>query len=343
MSLLTETDNEKIIYRCLNVPFEELDPLFDEAYRVSRKKFGERIVFYMPGMIHFDTEFYKTTNPYSFPSISLTGTECRLMCEHCKGKLLETMIPATSPELLYEVCMRIKDKGGQGCLISGGSDPNGAVPITRFLPMIKRIKEELGLKMVVHTGVVSPETAVGLGEVGVEGVMLDVIGSNETLRSIYHLDQTIEMFDRSLALLEQARVPVIPHIVVGLDHGEIKGEGKAISIIAKHKPDAVVVVAFMPLDNTPMCGIKPPTPEEIVRVLLTVRMCLQDIPLLLGCARPRGEHKSITDVLSIKAGVNGIAYPSQEGYDYSKELGLDIEYNELCCSMIYKDFENRSR
>lgn len=313
--------------------------MFEEAYHISREKFGDQMIFYMPGMVHFDTDFYTAIDLNRFPSISLTGTSCQLNCEHCKGKLLETMIPATTPEKLYNVCKQIADSGGHGCLISGGSELDGSVPMEQFLPTIKRIKEELDLDVVVHTGFVRPEIAEGLGEAGIDGVMLDIIGSDETLRSICHLDQTVEELDRSLTLLEENNIPVIPHIVVGLHYGEMKGERKALSILSKHKSEAVVVVAFMPLDQTPMGNVVPCTPEEIARVVLASRLILQDTPILLGCARPKGDHKSETDVLSIKAGVNGMAYPSQEGYEYSVEMGLKVDYSEECCSLIYRDIE----
>lgn len=331
--------SSEIINKCLKASFGELSPLFEEAYRISRKNFGDQMIFYMPGMVHFDTDFYTAIDPNRFPSISLTGTSCQLNCEHCKGKLLETMIPATTPEELYRVCVRISGKGGYGCLISGGSGLDGSVPMEQFLPTIKRIKKELDLDVVVHTGVVRPEIAKGLGEAGIDGAMLDIIGSDETLRSVYHLGRGVEELDRSLTLLEENNVPTIPHIVVGLHYGAMKGERKALKILSKHKSEAVVIVAFTPLDQTPMWNIVPSTPEEIARVVLASRLTLPDTPILLGCARPKGDHKSETDVLSIKAGVNGIAYPSQEAYEYSLEMGLKIEYSEECCSLIYRDIE----
>jgi len=57
-------------------------------------------------------------------------------------------------------------------------------------------------------------------------------------------------------------------------------------------------------------------------------------PVILGCARPHGEHRRETDILCIKAGVNGIAYPTEEGYYYAKELGLEITMSDKCCSLM---------
>jgi len=42
------------------------------------------------------------------------------MCDHCAGKILWHMIPATTPRELWEVCVKLKEKGITGILISGG-------------------------------------------------------------------------------------------------------------------------------------------------------------------------------------------------------------------------------
>ena len=89
----------------------ELEPFFDKAFKLSRNHFSDDIYFSMPGMVHFDTPFYKATDPLRFPAISVTGDSCHLKCEHCKGKLLETMIPATTPQQILDVCTIIYAKG----------------------------------------------------------------------------------------------------------------------------------------------------------------------------------------------------------------------------------------
>lgn len=322
---------------CFKTSPLEMKPLFDEAFRLSRAHFSNRIYFYAPGMLHFDTSFYKATNPHRFPSISVTGRKCHLNCEHCRGKLLEAMIPATTPKKLLDVCTKIVEGGGRGCLISGGSEEDGSVPLMDFVPTIRRIKHELGLDVVVHTGIVSPDLARALAEAEIDAAMIDIIGSNETIGGVYHLDLTVDDFDRSLSLLEQYRVPVVPHVLVGIHYAKIRGERRALQVISEHRPAALVVIALMPLDQTAMEHLKPPTPLNIARVILVSRLMMPDIPLILGCARPRGGHKSQTDILAIKAGVSGIAYPSEEGYDFARKAGLDINFSEECCSLAYRD------
>jgi uncharacterized radical SAM superfamily protein len=304
-----------IITSCFETSSTELGPLFEEAFHVSRATFSNRIYFSMPGMVHFDTPFFKATNPFRFPAISVTEHQCHLNCEHCKGRLLEA-------------------EGGSGCLISGGSHTDGHVPLLKYIPYIAQIKKELDLDVVIHTGLVTPQVAEALSTADIDAAMIDVLGSNETIQKVYHLNATVNDFDTSLSLLEQHHVPIVPHIVVGIHYGQLKGEAKALRIIAKHQPAAIIVVALTPLEGTPMESLAPPTPLDVTRVLLASRLSMIDTPLLLGCARPGGEHKSTTDVLAIKAGVNGIAYPSEEGYNYAQEIGLDIKFSKKCCALF---------
>jgi len=323
-----------LIQNIFNLPEGELEPFFEKAYRISRERFKDKMAFYAPGMVHYETEYHDATDPYRFPSISVTGKACSLSCEHCNAELLDPMIPATTPEALWGVLNDIKERGGSGCLISGGATPKGDTPLMKFIPTIKRGKEVLELDIVVHTGVVYPETAKALGEAGIDGAMFDIIGSDETLRQIYHMDESVDIFDDSMSHLEDYGVPYMPHIIAGLHYGKLTGEAEAIKMIAKHEPNSVVVVAFMPLDRTPMQDVTPASPMDIARVILATRLTIPDKPLILGCARPLGAHRRQTDRLAIDAGVNGIAYPSDEGYEYAEEKGFKLSFADQCCSLI---------
>ncbi|MHA1937879.1 MAG: radical SAM protein [Candidatus Thorarchaeota archaeon] len=328
--------NESLIEHYFELSETELTSLFDRAYSISREEFSNKIAFYAPGMVHYETDYHEATDPYRFPSISITGEGCSLNCKHCSGKLLETMVPAITPESLWQTCQEIHEKGGTGCLISGGATPRGNTPLQPYIPTLKRVKEELGLDIVVHTGIVYPEIAEALGEAGIDGAMMDIIGSEETLREVYHLDLPLSVFDESMTLLEEYNIPHMPHIIAGLHYGKLHGEAKAIEMIANHDPSSIVVVAFMPLDCTPMENVAPASPMDIARVILATRLTIPDKPLILGCARPLGMHRRKTDILAIDAGVNGIAYPSDEGYEYAQEKGLTIAFADECCSLISK-------
>ncbi|MFW9978844.1 MAG: hypothetical protein ACFFEJ_12245, partial [Candidatus Thorarchaeota archaeon] len=89
-----------------------------------------------------------------------------------------------------------------------------------------------------------------------------------------------------------------------------------------------------PLEHTPMENITPSSPMDIARVLLAARLALPNRPVILGCARPHGEHRRMTDTLAIMAGINGIAYPTEVGYEFAEGLGLQLKMSDKCCSLM---------
>jgi len=330
--MTTDTDLDIIEY-CMTASEKELEPLFERAWNQSRQNFGGDFSINIPGMVSYETDHITEDDPFRFPSISITGSACSLGCEHCDSKMVETMIPAMTPDSLWEMFLKVVERGGSGCLVSGGSTLAGDVPLLRFIPTIKRAKEELGLTIVVHTGVVFDEVAEALGDAGIDGAMLDIMGSNDTIREIYHLDIVKEAFEHSMELLNKYDVPLMPHIVVGLHRGQLKGEAEAVRMIVRHNPERVMVVAFKPLIGTPMEDSPTSTPMEIARVILACRLSMPDTPVIMGCARP-GEHKVETDQLAIRAGVNGMAYPSEEAHDFAIEQGLNISVSSGCCCLM---------
>ena len=318
----------------LELPKETWKKIY-KAREVSWKNFGRKIYFFIPGFTYYSNKYFRSSW-ITFPSISITGSHCSLNCSHCGGVLLRTMIPAQSPNKLVEICSEIKRRGAIGCLISGGCLPNGSVPISRFINAIAEVKNRLGLTVVVHTGLIDFETAKRLKRAGVDAVSIDIIGSEETIREIYHLNVSVEKYAESLDALNKAEIPFTPHVLIGLHYGKLKGEFEALKIISKYDPSALILIVFFPIKGTEMELIKPPSPKVVIDVLTEARFLMPNVPIALGCARPKGVHRTLTDVLAVEAGVNAIAFPSVEAVDRAKKLGLEISFSQVCCSEVYR-------
>ena len=249
------------------------------------------------------------------------------------------MLPALSPQRLVEVCKDIKAKGGLGCLVSGGCLPDGSVPLEKFVDAIAEVKKTLGLTVVVHTGVIDAKLAGRLAEAGVDAALIDIIGSDETIREIYQLNVSVADYDRSLRVLHKSGIPLVPHVLAGLHYGKLKGEFKALEMIAKYSPSAVIVIALMPIHGTMMETATPPVPADIARVLVASRLALPNTPLVLGCMRPKGKHKTETDMLAVKAGVNAIAFPADQAIKLAESMKMETSFSSLCCSQIFDDLK----
>ena len=317
---------------------EELKGLLKEAQNVKRRKFGEKIHFYAPSFMYYNTSYYHSS-PTDFPTISVTGKSCALKCKHCNGKVLNTMYSATTPEKLLDLCMQLKRKGALGCLISGGCLPDGSVPIGKFIDVIDKVKRELGLTVIVHTGIIDFNTAEKLRNARVDAALIDVIGSDETIREIYKMNVTVRAYEDSLKALHEACIAFVPHVIVGLHYGKLKGELHALKMISKYQPSALVIIAFMPIRETEMEKVTPPKPTDIAKVIATARLMFPQTPVALGCMRPKGKHRIETDILALKAGVNAIAFPTEEAIAFARKRRDEITFSSLCCSQIFTEMK----
>ena len=303
-----------------------------EAFEVRKKNFTNDILYYAPGLKKYETSEFKQTNPRAFLPISITGSGCALSCDHCDKKVLEPMIPLNSNEGLFKMCENLAKNGTESVLLSGGSMKNGQVPFLKHIDDIARIKSELGLKVMMHTGLVDEAMAEGLKKADIDGVALDIIGAQETIEQVYHMTSTVEDFDRSLKLLTDYELSIRPHIILGLHYGKFLGEYTALDMISKYPTHALIIVIFMPFQGTKMQDATPPNTDEVEEFLIKSRLKMPTTQILLGCARPGGEYKKIVDKAAINSGINGIAYPAEGIIEYSRELGLSPSFYENSCS-----------
>jgi uncharacterized radical SAM superfamily protein len=234
---------------------------------------------------------------------------------------------------LFDLCSSLAERGARGVLISGGSDKHGRVPLLAHISDLIRVRKELGLAIRVHSGLPDEETCVALGEVGIDGAMIDIIGHRDTIRDVYHLDSDPEDYENALAWLEQYKVPTVPHIILGLHFGKMLGEERALDMIVRHPPKVMVMVVLMPLTGTPMVGIAPPSLDEIGAFFERARKALSSTPVMLGCARPMGILKVEIDRLAVNAGLNGIAYPAGGIVEYARQAGLQPRFINACCGV----------
>lgn len=308
-----------------------------EGLEIRLRNFGNKIYFHGPGFKHYQVEDFSLKTPPRFVDISVTGRSCELMCDHCASKILWHMIPATTPEELWSVCEDLRSRGVTGVLISGGSNRDGYVPLWNFFDTMRRIKEELGMLVTCHVGLVDEDYVFGLKEAKVDAVLLDVIGDNETISQVYKLPhRKVEDYDRSLRLLKEAGLRIVPHVIIGLHYGRIKGEKYAIDMISSYEPDALVLVVVMPYYGKARFQLLPPPPvEESARLVLYARRKLPMVPIMIGCARPAGADRVRFDVYSILAGVNGIAFPGEGVVSYAKSVGLEPVLSPNCCSTVF--------
>jgi len=300
--------------------------------------------FFTPTFRAYGTEDVKGCNKNSFPAFSITAGACALNCDHCQAKILEPMIPATDPAMLER---KVRDlvllQDLQGFLLSGGSNRRNEVPYERYYPTVEKLKREFPhLKIAMHSALLDEIKAKRMEAAGVDVAMTDIIGAQETIRDVYHLDRPVEDFERTLAALCATSMDVVPHIVIGLHYGTILGEFNALDIIARHKVSALVLVVVMPYYAPANRPFEMVTPEAAARVFVAARERLTDVPVQLGCARPAGMHKLITDAYATMAGFDGIAYPAEGIRALATAIGRPVEQAHACCSIALDGLRGRT-
>ncbi|MBS0270239.1 MAG: radical SAM protein [Proteobacteria bacterium] len=291
------------------------------------------IRFSTPTFKSYATDGVKGCSKNSFPAFSVTGGACALDCEHCQAKILEPMISATTPEILdAKVRDLIRLQNLQGFLLSGGSNRRNEIKYERYYPVIERLKRDFPtLRIAIHSALLDGPRARLMESAGVDTAMMDVIGSPETIKDVYHLDRPVSDFEDTLAALCSTSMKVVPHIVIGLHFGKILGEPLALDICAAHSIDSLVLVVVMPFYARG--HFDTPDPNEVGRLFAEARMRLADKSVLLGCARPAGMHRRIVDAYAVMAGLDGIAFPAEGTVQVCRALGRAHHQEHACCSI----------
>jgi uncharacterized radical SAM superfamily protein len=290
--------------------------------------------FYTPTFRAYANDELAGCGKASFPAFSITGGACALNCDHCQAKILEPMIPATSPaELERKVRDLVLLKDLRGFLLSGGSNRRNEVPYERYYPAIERLKGDFPqLHIAIHTALVDERRAKRMEAAGVDVAMTDVIGAQATICEVYHLDRPVADFEATLAALGTTSMTIVPHVVIGLHYGRLLGEAQALEMIARHRVDAVVLVVVMPFYAPAERPFATVPPDEAAKVFVMARQRIRQAPVQLGCARPAGRHKLMTDAYAVMAGFDGIAYPAEGIVALARAIGRPVEQAHACCS-----------
>ena len=176
---------------------------------------------------------------------------------------------------------------------------------------------------------------------GIDVAMTDVIGAQETIRDVYHLERSVADFEATLAALSATSMEIVPHIVIGLHYGRLFGEEAALDIVARHRVAALVLVVVTPIyarADKPFAAV---STDDVAKVFVAARTRIRHTPVQLGCIRPPGRHKLITDAYAVMAGFDGIAYPAEGIVALARAIGRPIEQDHACCSIALNGLSSR--
>jgi uncharacterized radical SAM superfamily protein len=250
-------------------------------------------------------------------AVSLTGSDCTLQCAHCAGHYLSAMVPIEDADAA----------GMTSCLVSGGCDQRGRVPVTSYTDLVAALRP--GRVLNWHVGMIDEDEMRTIAPY-VDVISFDLVGDNDTIREVYGLDYTVDEYAHTYAMLRR-HARVVPHLTLGLRGGQFSGEHQALHIVKTAGLDALVVLVFIPTPGTRYADCEPPSLMEVAGFLLAARCALPDTPIHLGCMRPGGRYRRDLDSLAVWAGVNKIVNPAPSAVRLAAELGLAVQWENECC------------
>jgi len=250
-------------------------------------------------------------------AISLTGAHCGLNCAHCGGHYLAGMAD-------IEQC---NATDMTSCLISGGCDAQGRVPVTTHIEQVQALRA--GRVLNWHVGMIDEAELQAIASC-VDIVSFDFLGDDETIREVYGLDCTVADYVRTYEMLRR-HVPVVPHLTLGLRGGRFSGEYRALELLGASGLGALVLLVFIPTPNTRYADCSPPDVDAVADFIVAARCALPATPIYLGCMRPGGRYRRVLDPLALRAGVNKIVNPAPSAVRLASELGLRVQWETECC------------
>jgi len=257
--------------------------------------------------------------------VSLTGRWCALNCAHCGGHYLQHMRP------IWSVAPRdgdVRADGATSCLISGGCDRRGRVPVTSHLDEVARLRQ--GRRLNWHVGLIGEQDIRTIAPL-VDVISFDLVGDAETVREVYGLDLTLLDYVKTLEMLRRY-VPVVPHITIGLRGGRLSGERAALAALSKQQIEALVFIILIPTKGTAFAQCAPPALSKVAELWAEARALLPKTRLYLGCMRPYGAYRRAVDELAVRAGLDGIVNPSRGAVRVAAAMELQAEWRDECCA-----------
>lgn len=264
--------------------------------------------------------------PVETESISLTGTACALDCAHCGGHYLQGMRP------VGEIKDTLREEGAlsfRSALISGGCTKDGRVPFLPHLDFLGKLKERARLNF--HVGLIGEEELPTLQSLA-DVVSFDFVADRETIEEVYGLEHSPEDYIEVYRKLRRS-VQVMPHLTLGLKGGEWQGELRALDKLAELGLDGLVFLVFIPTPGTRYAKRQPPPVEEVIEFMAKARVRLPNIPLILGCMRPKGKYRQVLDEAAVALGINRIVMPTPGARELAQGLGLTLVRGEECCAL----------
>lgn len=290
------------------------------------------ITFSAPSIKKYETDEFRPSGEPRFVAVSLNGDRCSLQCDHCGTRMLKALYQVRSPEQFSALSARLAEHGCRGMLLTGGCASDGTIPLVPFAGAASEAKRQHGFRYAVHTKLVTEEFADAAADAGADLLMTDLVGDEESLHRVYHLNgYGIRDVRASLDRAEARGLRLAPHIMIGINCGRVVGERVALEMLRGRNIATLALVVLTPLLHTPMADVKIDLPS-VTDLLAEARGMYPDVRMTLGCAKTGGKMQRVIEEHALRLGFDAIAYPSEGIVELARTLGYRVEFSEFCCA-----------
>jgi len=242
--------------------------------------------------------------------LSVKTGGCPEDCSYCSQSAHhETAVkgePLLKVDEVLAAARRAKDAGAtRFCMGAAWREVKDGPQFDRVLEMVRGVKE-LGLEACVTLGMLKDGQAERLKEAGLDAYNHNLDTSRQHYRSIV----STRTYDDRLSTLRRVRAAGIT-----VCSGGIIGMGESIddrcgllvelSSLSPH-PESVPVNALARIEGTPLAGMPPVDPIELVRMIATARILMPEARVRLSAGRTDLSREA--QLLCLYAGANSIFY-----------------------------------
>lgn len=245
------TDDEALAI--LDCPDEELLALMQGAYHIRRAYYGNKVKLNM--------------------IINAKSGLCPENCGYCSQSSISTAPVQTYKMVNKETLIRGAEEAyrlqiGTYCIVASGRGPSDK-EIDIVVSAVKEIKERFGLKVCACLGILKPEQAARLKEVGVDRYNHNINTSKEHHPNIT-TSHTYDDRVRTVETVKEAGISPCSGVIIGMKETKRDVVDMARSLRALDA-DSIPINFLHAIDGTPLAGTNELNPRYCLKVLALFR------------------------------------------------------------------------
>ncbi len=240
---------------------------------------------------------------------SIVNAKCGMCPEDCKFCAQSvhndtdiTPYPLLDEEELLNMALMMQEEGAaRFCIVTSGKEAGGE-DFNRILSTIRKIRKETALSICISLGMLTKESAEALKKAGATRIHHNLETSEGFFRNICTTHSYAEKI-RTVQIAREAGLEVCCGGIIGMGES-IRDRVELAFTLRELDIDSVPINILNPIEGTPLSGVKPVSPLEVLKTIAVFRLILPEKNIRLA----GGREKNLRDVqcLCLLAGANGL-------------------------------------